>query len=431
VFQTSSRLLIGFALAGVLAYAQGTPGAPAGKQFKDRPEYDLFEAIRTDTNPATKLQKLDQWKSQYPTTDYADDRMTSYLTTYAALNRAQDAVNTAKEMLAKDPKNATAQYYIMLLTRPLGANGASAELLDLGEKATNSMVANIATPLPPLTQEQWEKARPEVETLAHTTLGWIAMQRKNWQGAEDELKKSLAITPNSGEIDYMLATAIYSQKADKPAKLPAALFYFARAAAYDGTGALNPEGRKQVLAYLQKAYNNYHGSAEGLDQLLQTAKASATPPADLHIRTREEIAEELRKQQEEEARKNPQLALWKSIKEALTGADGANYFKSSMEGALLPELSGKVVSIDPAIKPKTVVIAIEGDAADATLKFETPLPGKVEPGAVLTFQASPVSYAVSPFMVVFNAEKANLKGWTGTGGATPAKKPAPRHTAKR
>src|SRR6202171_2115558 len=130
--------------------------------------------------------------------------MTSYLTTYAALNRAQDAVNTAKEMLAKDPKNATAQYYIMLLTRPLGANGASAELLDLGEKATNSMVANIATPLPPLTPEQWEKARPEVETLAHTTLGWIAMQRKNWQGAEAELLKSLAITPTRGEGEHLI-----------------------------------------------------------------------------------------------------------------------------------------------------------------------------------------------------------------------------------
>jgi len=80
-----------------------------------------------------------------------------------------------------------------------------------------------------------------VETLAYTTLGWIAMQRKNWQTAEEDLKKSLAITPNSGDCDYLLATSMYSQKADKPAELPTALYYFARAAAYDGPNSLNAD----------------------------------------------------------------------------------------------------------------------------------------------------------------------------------------------
>ncbi len=420
------RILLLFALAGVFstgAHAQSPAGAPASKQFQDRAEYDLFEAIRTDTNSATRLQKLDQWKAQYPNSAYGEDRLTLYLTTYAALNRARDAVNIAKEILALDPKNRTAQYYIMLLTRPLSATTTpSPELLELSQKATSDMVANIATPMPPLTPEQWAKARPEVETLAYTTLGWIAMQRKEWQAAEEDLKKSLTITPNNGETDYLLATTMYSQKTDNPADLPPALFYFARAAAYDGPNSLPPDARKQVLEYLQKAYTNYHGSSDDLDQLLQSAQDSPTPPADLHIRTREEIAEALRKKKEDDARQNPQLALWRSIKEALTGSDGANYFKTSMEGTLMPELSGKVVSIEPAVKPKTVVIAIEGAAGDAVLKFETPLPGKVEPGAILTFQASPVSYAVSPFVVTFSAEKANLKGWTGT---------TPRHTAKR
>jgi len=212
------------------------------------------------------------------------------------------------------------------------------------------------------------------------------------------------------------------------------MFYFARAASYDGPGALNPEGRKTVLEYVQKAYNTYHGSAEGFDQLLQLAKTNTAPPPGFKIVSAAEIAKAKEAAEAAEAAKNPQLAIWKSIKEALAGADGANYFKSSMEGSLLPEFTGKVVSIQPAIKPNTVLLAIAdstGKVADATLKFEKPLPGKVEPGTVLAFQGVPVSYTVNPFMVTFNVDKEHLKGWTGTGGAAPVRKKPPVRGRKR
>ena len=78
---------------------------------------------------------------------------------------------------------------------------------------------------------------------------------------------------------------------------------------------------------------------------------------------------------------HPELVLWKNIKMQLTGADGATYFSSSMKDAQLPTLKGKVVKLEPEVKPKTVVLALEdGTTPDATLKFEMPLAGKVEAG---------------------------------------------------
>ena len=85
-----------------------------------------------------------------------------------------------------------------------------------------------------------------------------------------------------------------------------------------------------------------------------------------------------------------------------------------MKGALLPTLKGKVVKLEPELKPKTVVLALEdGTTADATLKFEMPLAGKVDPGTELSFEGVPESYTDSPYMVVFNVEPDNLHGWTG------------------
>ena len=112
-----------------------------------------------------------------------------------------------------------------------------------------------------------------------------------------------------------------------------ALYYFARAATYDGTGGLAPAGRQQAMNYVQRAYKGYHGSDEGFNDLLATAKAQPTPAADYHIKSAGEIAkakqEDQQKKDEAEAASHPELVLWKNIKTQLTAADGATYFSSA------------------------------------------------------------------------------------------------------
>ena len=412
--------MLGPVPARMLGQAAAPASAAPQKNWKDRAEYDLYVSIGQDTNPKTRLEKLQQWEKQYPTSDYKDQRQLLLLTTYVGLNQAAQAVDVAKQILATDPKNFNALYYVMFYTRALAVPKPTPEVLDQGEKATRAILDNINTPPPNVTEENWKKARPDVENLAHVTLGWIAMQRMNWEESEAEFQKSLQINPNNGEVDYFMGTDIASEK--KVEKMPTALFYFARAAAYDGAGGLNPAGRKQVMDYVQKAYRTYHGADDGFDALLAAAKASPTPPADLKIVDAATIAQQKEKEAEAEAAKNPELTLWKNIKAALTGADGANYFNTSMKDAQLPTLKGKVVSLEPATKPKTIIMALEdGKTPDATLKFEAPLPGKVDPGTELSFEGVPQSYTTSPFMVVFAVDKEKLHGWTGKNAPAPVR----------
>ena len=415
----------GLCLIPVEVRAQATaPSSSAPqKNWKDRAEYDLFDAITKDTNPKTKLEKLQQWVKQYPQTDYTSERRTLLLTTYFQLNMAKEAVDVAKQILADDPNNFSALYITLSFTRALGGSNPTPEVLDQGEKAANAILANINKIPPNFTEEQWKSQRPQIETLADTTLGWIALQRKNWQQAEAEFQKSLQINANDGQVDYYMGTAIASEK--DPAKMPTALFYFARAATYEGQGALNPDGRKEVMTYVQRAYKGYHGSDEGFNNLIAAAKSQPLPPAGFTIKSATEIAAEMEKKAAEEAAKDPQLTLWKNIKAALTAPDGANYFNSSMKDAQVPTLKGKVVKLEPENRPKTIIMALEdGVTPDATLKFEMALPGKVDAGTELSFEGVPESYTTSPFMVVFNVEPDKLHGWTG-------KNPAPvRRSAK-
>lgn len=413
-----------FCLAPVRMAAQGqSPNTEAKQpQWKDRAEYDLYDAILKDNNPKTKLEKLQQWQTQYPTTEWAAVRKQLFLTTYAGLNMAKETVDAAKSILADDPKNFSGMYYIMYFTQALYSASQTPDVLDQGEKAANTILAGIDNPPPNVTAEQWKALRPQVELLAHVNLGFIAMQRKNWDAAETEFTKSLDMNPNNGQVDYWMGFSIASEK--KTDKVPLALFYFARAATYTGTGAMDPAGRQQALDYVKRQYKIYHGSDDGFDQLVAAAKAPK-PPADFKIVDAGALAQDQIKKDQEWGIAHPQEALWKSIKQALTGPDGANYFNSSMKDALLPTLKGRVVSMSPALKPKTIVLAMDdgstpaGTTGDATLKFDAPLPGKVEAGTELTFEGVPESFTPSPLMVMFNVEKDKLHGWTGKNAAPP------------
>lgn len=422
------------AVVGLLAPAwiKAQDPAPAAQgeksPYKDQGEYTLYDSILKDTTPKTKLDRLQEWQTKYPDTTFLKQRKALFLDTYIKLNQPKEAVAAAKVILADDPKDFQSLYYTMYFTRALAGNNPTPEVLDQGEKAASAFLANIDTPPPNVTAEQWKGARPGVETLGHSTLGWIAMQRKTWDAAEGEFQKTLALDPNSAETEYFMGTAIASEK--NPQKMSAAMFYFARAATHEGPEPLAPAGRQQVLDYVKKAYKGYHGSDEGFNDLVALAKAQPAPPADYHIRTSKEIAEEAQKKQEIEDAKDPQLKLWKNIKEQLSGADGATYFGSSMKDAQLPTLKGKVVKLVPELKPKTLMMALEdGTTVDATLKFEMPLPGKVDVGTELTFEGVPESYTASPYMVVFNVEPDKLHGWTGKNAApvhrAPVHKKAP------
>ena len=192
----------------MLGQAQAPTTAAPQKNWKDRAEYDLFDSITKRyerEDQAGKAAAMGEAVSDHRLCRRAADAVPDHLRGIAA---AAAGRGYAKQILTKDPKNFSALYYIMFYTRALAGSNPTPEVLDQGEKAAKAIVENINTPPPNVTEAQWKTARTDVENLAHTTLGWIEMQRHNWENAEAEFQKSLAINPNNGEVDYLMGTAI-------------------------------------------------------------------------------------------------------------------------------------------------------------------------------------------------------------------------------
>jgi len=412
------------------------------KEWKDRAEYDLYESITKSSDPKVWLDTLDKWTKQYPQSDYADVRRQMYLATYRQLNRPRDAFNAALEVLKDNPNNVVALsaivgyvYQLVPLNTQLTPQMTSD--LDTAEKAASHILSNLDAVYakenkpPEMKEEDWEKAKPEMKAFAQRTVGYIYLARKDNERAETELTKAMELDPNQGQVAFWLAGAILAQNKTKPEKQPVALYYFARAAAYDGPGSLPASGRQQVHTYLARVYKQYHGSEEGLDKLLATAKTSAMPPSDFKIKSTAELDKERIEAEEAAAKANPMLALWRNIKKELTSDNGPAYFESSMKGAALPggvngvaKFKGKLISMSPAVRPKELVLGIENPSVkDVTLKLDGPLPGKMDPGAELEFEGVADSYTKDPFMVTFEVEKSKLSGWTGK-NETPKKRGA-------
>ena len=144
------------------------------------------------------------------------------------------------------------------------------------------------------------------------------------------------------------------------------------------------------------------------------------PPAGFRIKTRQEIDAE---NQAKFAADNPQLALWKGVKDALVGANGDQYFEGTLKGSAVPKLKGKLISMKPALRPKELVLAIDTpNTPEVVLKLENPLPGKAEPGTELEFEGVPSAFTKDPFMLTFEVEgKDKIEGWPAQ-AAPPAKK---------
>jgi hypothetical protein len=287
--------------------------------------------------------------------------------------------------------------------------------LETGAKAAQGLL-DAPKPAAVPNEEVWKKTKA---AEAYSTLAFIDLQKKQPEAAEEEYKKWLSVDPNNAFASYSLGNTILGEK--KVERYPEMLYHWARAASLTGPGALPEQMRKQAEATLMKGYTTFHGSDDaGLKELRTLAVAQPMPPAGFKILDKNEIAAA---NQQKFAADNPQLALWKNIKDQLTAPNGEQYFNDGLKGTAPPKLRGKLVSAKPAIRPKELILDLEGgDTAEVTLKLETPLPGKADKGTEIQFEGIPSAFTKDPFMLTFDvASKDKIQGWPAQ-AAPPAKK---------
>jgi tetratricopeptide (TPR) repeat protein len=402
--QVTLSAVIPLCICAVALPQEGGEAAKKGPQWKDQAEYTLVSTAYQEKDPTKKLQMLDEWKQKYPETDFALDRVRVYMATYQQARQNGKAVETAKELLGVVPGDFSANVTIASFTPFLGKTDA--ETLTDGGSAAQALLKGIdehfkASNKPAQVSVQaWDNARKQIETSSQQTLGWVAMQKKDNIEAEERFKKVLGLNPTSGQVSYWLGQVVLGQ--GNPDKNELAMFSFARAAAYEGPGALPPQGRQQVNDFLKGIYEKFAGTEEGLAEMKELAKTRPLPPADLEIKSasqRKFEAEQLHR------KRNPKLYVFIDLKKTLQGAGGDSTW-SQLRGKLTPEMRLFVISATPASRPRTINLSSKnGGAVEVALTLENRLRSAIGAGRQVTFEGVAVALTKSPFRLTLNEGK--------------------------
>jgi hypothetical protein len=420
----ASLACVEFGIAAPTGPAAGSQAAQqatgqAQKNYKDRAEYDLYSKITQTQDPKARLDLLNQWQDKYPTSDFADDRLKYFINTLAQLApndpaSRQQLIQKCQDMLKKDPKYFLANYYIALWGPAVGGASPPADLQSQVDAAAHAVLDGVddtfsASKKPQsVSDTQWSTLKNQAVALAHNALAWEAASKKDTATAENEYKASLQANPDQGTVSAAYGKLLIDDK-----KYPEGLFEYARAAQYSGPGpAVAPDARAKLLDYFNKAYKDYHGGADGADQILTQAKTNALPPADLNIISQADIANKQAADINKRIQSDPQFGLWYSIKQSLQDK-GDDFFNSNVKDAEIPggaegvkNFTGTVISIDPPDRPTKVVVGVEDPTKpDATLEFSQPLPAealdKIKVGQKLDFSGVADSYTKDPYMLTF------------------------------
>lgn len=375
-----TRLAAGVIIAGsltALVWAQ----APA---WKDQGESDIGLAAGNEKDPVKQLDLLKKWEQQYPESALKNQR---------TLMRAQALLAIMGGAYSKtDPA-----------------------VLDAGQKAGQDLEQHFADyfsdSVKPaqVTAAQWAAARKTAELQVHSVLAYIAQAKKDDAGAEAEYKKVLGVDPTQAVASYQLgATIIREMIASKDySRYSEAIYDFARSLAVTGPGALPAQGRDAADKSLKKYYPGYHGSSDGLDDLMKQAATSALPPAGFHIQSVVEIEEAKQKDHAAWAAQHPDLDFWENIRTALT-AQGDAYFANLKDVGFPPAASdaykgpamfkAKVVSQPD---PKQILVSVDNvPTGDAILKFDDNIKGTIEPGTEIQFKGVVEAYTKDPSYVL-------------------------------
>jgi tetratricopeptide (TPR) repeat protein len=380
-------------LTGLVCLAVLNVALIYAQQLKEG-EADPYNAVVKDLNSADfakALPDLNAWKDKFPSSEYNNIRTALYVQTWAGLNQPEKALDTARELLHQDLKTlfpgVTGQAIVIrLLYNSTWAISRliapSPQQIASGENAARQLMA-YDDALPGVSAEKWAEARTDMREKAAAALFYLAelpgiqamaRQPPDCPAAEAAWKNALAAYPDKPTPAYELARALNCQT-----KVSEALYEFQRAASLD----------PKIAAFADKAYVKFHGSDEGLDRLKAQVKESPLPPEGFTIRTADQIRDEA----------NPQLALWKTIRDSLIAPDGANFFESQLKDAAVPALKGMLIEAKPACRPRELIIAIEGEKPEVLLKLEKPLTGRPELNTEITWEGAGVAFTANPFVL--------------------------------
>lgn len=402
------------------AFPQG--GQAKQPQWKSRDEYDAFNLMAAEKDPNKRISLAEAFIQKYPTSDFRDSAYLAEMQAYQQLNQSDKAVEAARKALGVNPDNIQALSYLAFafpfIFKATDADATSQlSRSESDAKHGLELLQKLQKPAG-ASDEQFQQGLKQFRAIFNNAIGFVALQRKDYPSAITSFKAGAEDNPGDVYTFYRLGLAyLYSS----PSDYDHGVWYLARAVSL-AKASKNPAG-DEIDKFLKRAYVNYHGNDQGLQDILTQTAAAPNPPDGFKVAPMETP----------KPTGNPNIDAWNTMTFPLKlGGEKAQKTWDALKGQAI-ELGGFVDSVEKGSDPGTSLVHInileqsktaEG-VYDIELKDTTqPNVKNLQRGDVVRFKGTADSYTATPNLVLTLVGEIT----TDLPDKPPAKpKPAPRH----
>jgi tetratricopeptide (TPR) repeat protein len=406
-------------MARAAAAPQEAAAAPKQRQWKSTDEYNAFSAMAKETDPNKKISLAEAFLAKYANSDFAYLAHQAMMGAYQQLRDSSKAMNEADEVLKVDPDNLDALRYLSFdfpfTYKPDDPNAAQ-DLSKAQQTAQHGLdlLAKLQKPAN-ASQAQFDQAVKGLRSIFNGTLGFVALQQKDYSTAISRFKSALEDNPQDLYTCYRLGVSYIMSS---PPDYNNAFWYLGRAVSLAKSS--NSKDEASIEKYLTQAYVNYHGNNDGLPALIAQAGSAPTPGPDFKVAPLEKP----------KPTGNPNLDSFNQVTWQLKlGGSRAEQAWDQLKGKPLG-LGGFVHAVSKGADPGSYAVQISLDKSNAPDSYDIELRDSSQPkvadlveGDPIRFQGTIASYTTTPtFVLTLEQGKINDDDLAAA-AATPKAKP--------
>jgi len=272
--------------ASVLVRADAWPAGPQAAQTQptwgSTEEYNAWKAAFDATDPSKKVELADAFMKKYASSPFLYLGYLEEIKGYQALSKGDKAMEAAVNALKLSPDNLDAlsfeAFALPYLYKP--NDPSSAEMLTRAEsdaKKALDILQKIQKPAN-VSDEQFNQFMKGKRALFNSTLGYTALQKKDFGGAITYLKAAADDNPSDNLTFSMLGQAYINST---PPDYDNGIWNLVRSVAL--AKAANTPNAAALQKYCDQVYTSWHGSDQGEQDVINQAAASVTPPAGFKV----------------------------------------------------------------------------------------------------------------------------------------------------
>jgi tetratricopeptide (TPR) repeat protein len=265
-------------LRGAFAHQwNAPPQAATAKNWKSREEYEAFNAMATEKDANKRISLAEAFLQKFSNSDFKDGAYVVEMQTYQQLNQPDKAVEAGHKALEANPDNADALRFLSFVfpfVYKADDPEATAKLSRAESDAKHGleMLQKLQKPAG-VSDEQFNQAVKGLRAVFNGTVGFVALQRKDYAAAITSYKAASEDNPSDWYVFYRMGLAyLYSN----PHDYDHGIWYIARALAL-AQAAKDPNA-EEFDKYLKQTYIGYHGNDQGLQDVVTQAASSVNPP---------------------------------------------------------------------------------------------------------------------------------------------------------